>query len=285
MKAKAMTSPITTPKGGSVLDWPLELGLTREVLLRKLETRRKVRRLNRVAAGGAALLAIGLFIGFWAVPYVRDTGSFRTLVANRQVFALADGSDAELNADTRLRVDFRHGRRVVDLQSGEAFFSVARDPAHPFSVRTPAGTIRVTGTRFDVRLVGDRGAEVTLLEGAVSVEKPDGSVVGLAPGQQFESADGRVRALSAAELSTATSWQRGEFAFGGLTLAEAAERLGRYHGRRITVAPEIAGLRPDGVFPVDNLSAILSGISSALSVKVIPAADGSYSIIPDRAGK
>ena len=37
------------------------------------------------------------------------------------------------------------------LAAGEAFFQVAKDSARPFFVETAAGSVRVTGTQFNVR--------------------------------------------------------------------------------------------------------------------------------------
>ena len=51
----------------------------------------------------------------------------------------------------RLLVGAYRGARRVRLASGQAFFTVTKNPARPFIVETPAGAVRVTGTAFDVR--------------------------------------------------------------------------------------------------------------------------------------
>ncbi len=323
-----MKKPASTPAasvaaaapspGQTVLDWPREAGLADEFMARvEIRLQRKKRQRRRLLSGGAALVAFAAAL-LWAVPYARHTATVETVAARRQTLALADGSQAELNARTSLWTDFRYGRRIVRLDRGEAFFAVAKDPAHPFLVETPAGTIRVTGTQFNVRVTETGAAEVTLLEGSVSVltetQKPETgnlkpetgstdtqnsvlrsqvsgpdsglrsqvsgfSTVALVPGQQFNTAQAEVRTLSPADLDNALAWRTGRLALDGLTLAEAAARLAAYHGIQIEVAPEVAGLRPGGTYTVENLDNFLRAFENALTVKVLPRGDGSYLII------
>lgn len=265
----------------TLLDWPRESGQAAQ-FRERVETHLKTRRRRRRAMKrGVALSLLGVFALLWAVPYLRDTATEVTPAAQRQTLALADGSQADLNARTQMHTDFRYGRRVVRLEHGEAFFSVAKDPAHPFLVETPAGTIRVTGTQFNVRLKEGGATEVTLLEGAVvfSGGAPGTRQAELAPGQQLDSSRPNLRTLSTADLENVTAWRQGQLAFDGLTLAEAVARIDTYHGVKITVAPEIAGLEPGGTFALDDLPALLRALENALSVKVLRNDDGSYRVV------
>ena len=262
-----------------MLDWPSESGVLDE-LLQNIETRRKKHRRRRrsVASGAVSVVAL-LFIAFWVVPFARNTATVTTPVAHRQTLALADGSQVELNAQTNLYTDFRYGRRVVRLDHGEAFFAVAKDARHPFLVETPSGTVRVTGTHFNVRIANDHHAVVTLIEGSVLVQRGTPEPVKLEPGQQFDSARTGARALSPTELENVVAWRQGRLAFDGLTLLEAAARLSEFHGVDISVAPAIANLRPGGSFPLADLPAVLQALESALAVRVMTNADGSYRIV------
>ena len=286
-----------------MLDWPREAGLADEFLARvEIRLNRRKRRRRRLLSGGVALLAFAGAL-LWAVPYVRHTATVETVAARRQTLALADGSQAELNARTSLHTDFRYGRRLVRLDRGEAFFAVAKDPEHPFLVETPTGTIRVTGTQFNVRLAETGATEVTLLEGSITVgaglprdASPSNSElrtsnselrtpisearsIALSPGQQLNTAHAAARTLTPTEIENTLAWRTGRLALDGLTLAEAASRLAAYHGLRIEVAPDVAALRPGGTYPVDDLDAFLRAFESALTVKVLPRGDGSYRII------
>ncbi len=217
------------------------------------------------AAGLAAALAVS---AVWLVPYVRDTQKVATIAAQRSTLSLPDGSHTDLNARTALFTDFRHGRRFVRLERGEAFFSVAKDAAHPFLVETPGGTVRVTGTQFNVRLAADGRPEITLLEGAVEIQNSLARLT-LAPGQQLSST-GKLRSLSQPEIDRTVAWREGRIVLNGLTLAEAADRFSAFHGKSITVAPELAARQMGGSYALDNLPGFLDALSTEpLSLRVV----------------
>jgi transmembrane sensor len=99
---------------------------------------------------------------------------------------LADSSRVTMNHTSRLAVDRRlsAGDRSVTLE-GEAYFRI-RTTGESFIVSTSAGTIRVLGTEFNVRVREDR-LEVGVVHGRVRVigkgSGGDSSVV-LAEGQE-----------------------------------------------------------------------------------------------------
>lgn len=236
-------------------------------------------RLPRWMPAAAAVAAALALAALWFVPWWRNTAEVATVAAQRSTIALPDGSRTELNARTTLRTDFRHGRRVVRLEQGEAFFAVAKDPAHPFVVDTPAGTVRVTGTKFNVRLAADGRPEVTLLEGAVVMENALARLA-LSPGQQL-SASGQLVTLSPGEMERALAWREGRIVLNGLTLAEAAARFAEYHGRSVTVAPEIAGREIGGSLALDDLQGFFDVLSEdALGLRVMRRDTEHFVIVP-----
>lgn len=87
-----------------------------------------------------------------------------------RVVALADGSRLAVGAGSNVDVRLGKDRREVVLDRGQAFFEVAHDPARPFYVIAGRAEIRVTGTRFDVRRVGDN-VQVSVLDGRVEVRR------------------------------------------------------------------------------------------------------------------
>ena len=229
-----------------------------------------------VAAGVAAALAISTV---WLVPYVRDTQTVATIAAQRSTLSLPDGSRTDLNARTALFTDFRNGRRFVRLEKGEAFFSVAKDAAHPFFVETPGGTVRVTGTQFNVRLASDGRPEITLLEGAIEIQNALAHLT-LAPGQQL-SAAGELRSLSAPELDRTVAWREGRIVLNGLTLAEAAARFATFHDKTITLAPELAARQMGGSYALDDLQGFLDALSAdPLALRVVRHDADHFAIVP-----
>ncbi len=84
---------------------------------------------------------------------------------------LPDGSKIWLNADSRLRypMKFSKDKREVFLD-GEAFFEVAKDKSRQFLVKTSDITVKVFGTRFNVKSYPDENTvETTLVEGSISI--------------------------------------------------------------------------------------------------------------------
>lgn len=240
-----------------------------------MRARRAVRwRPAALAAAAAVALA-----ALWLVPWWKDTNAIATVAAQRSTLALPDGSRTELNARTALRTDFRHGRRTVRLERGEAFFDVAKDAAHPFLVETPAGTVRVTGTKFNVRLVADGRPEVTLVEGSVTLENGLARLA-LAPGQQF-AASGRLATLTPAELERALAWREGRIILNGLTLAQAAARFADYHGRSVTVAPEVASRELGGSLALDDLQGFFDVLADdSLGLRVLRRDAEHFLVVP-----
>jgi len=85
--------------------------------------------------------------------------------------ALADGSKISLAPKGRIRYPERFDgeRREVFLE-GEAFFDIAKDPAHPFLVYANGLVTKVLGTSFRIKAYGDsREVTVEVKTGKVSV--------------------------------------------------------------------------------------------------------------------
>ncbi len=120
-------------------------------------------------AGVALTAAAAVAVVLWRGQSQNQFQNLATSVAQRQELTLADGTHVELNAQTALVVELQAEERRVRLARGEAFFHVSKDAARPFFVETPAGSVRVTGTQFNVRTEADGQLEVTVLEGSVQV--------------------------------------------------------------------------------------------------------------------
>jgi transmembrane sensor len=276
-----MKTQLLSAASRTLLDQVRSTGLAEELLL-EVELRVAKRRKRRRAVKRAVVAVVAvLAFGCWLVPFITDTDAVTTAAAVRRTVTLADGSSADLNAQTAIRTDFRYGRRIVRLDRGEAFFSVAKDPAHPFWVKTPAGTIRVTGTMFNVRLVDERHAEITLLEGSVLAEEPTQAPVALTPGQQvvLDGAPPNIRLLSVADLENLTAWRQGNLVLDGLTIGEAAARFAAYHGVQIEVDSQVAGLRPGGTCGLNDLAQFLEALKATRRVNVLSNGAGTYRIV------
>lgn len=130
--------------------------------------------------GMVASLALLISLGYWfAGSGKADPRIVYVVSAGRQSmesFDLPDGSHVLLNAGGRLTYpeSFDGKRREVSL-SGQAFFEVHHDPAHPFIVKTKSMDIKALGTAFEVFCVDSLSyAEMILAEGLVEVSTRKG---------------------------------------------------------------------------------------------------------------
>ena len=249
---------------------------------------RRLRNWGRPAScvAAAAAVAVG------AILWFQRPVSIATAIAQRQSITLADGTRTDLNARTILTVDLRRHSRHVRLEQGEAVFNVAKDPARPFFVETASGTVRVTGTVFDVRAARSGSLEVTVLEGHVLVQPIDanGREVAAPPALlagdrlSFDPATGAVQVDRPPAVEDYLAWREGRVIFAGTPLREALERFADYHGRTITVAPEAANLALGGRYTLDDFDHFISSLEQALPVRVLQQGDGSLRVVATSRG-
>ena len=143
---------------------------------------------------------------------------------------LSDGTVVYLNSESELRypVKFVGEDRRVYL-SGEAYFDVTQDKAHPFIVDVKNSTVRVLGTSFDVRAYADENEVLTtLVQGSVRFAAGNKSVI-LKPGEQAVlDKSGRVENRKV-DTYLYTAWKDGVFAFKKQRLEEIMKVVARWY--------------------------------------------------------
>lgn len=250
-----------------------------------LRRRPKLLRVATLALAAAAVLSVGIWVALPS-PQVQNVA---TAVAQRRVETLADGTRVELNAHTSLRFENSTSERRVRLGGGEALFSVAKDHSRPFIVETLSGSIRVTGTVFNIR--NEPAAthlQVTVLEGSVYVrpsalgDSGSAKAFSLTPGEQLTAglSGVEVHALTRGAIDDVVAWREGAVVFKGVPLHEVAARFAHYHGRRIFVHPSVANESVGGRFGLDDFGALIAALEVALPVKVAYDVSGAVTIHP-----
>jgi len=119
----------------------------------------------------------------------------------------------------------------VDV-TGEAYFEVAKDVAHPFKVRLGKTQIDVLGTHFNVNAYSNEPAiATTLLEGSVRFSTGDGKSQLLKPGEQtrFDQATQALTWTDSVKVSSVVAWKNGIFDFNNMGLREAMQQLERWY--------------------------------------------------------
>lgn len=246
------------------------------------QTERSLPWLSRPLWAGVALTAIAAAaaVVLWPARPQNQFQNLATPVAHRETVKLVDGTQIELNARTALVVEITADSRRVRLADGEAFFSVAKDPARPFFVETPAGSVRVTGTQFNVRTESPSSLEVTVQEGTVRVRPTGAHARELTAGDRLvrQADQVAVTKLAEGELRDVFAWRHGMIVFVDTPLSEALARFGRYHGRNLVASDAAAGRTVGGAHRLDDLNGFLSSLEDALALQVTRRLDGSVQV-------
>ncbi len=148
---------------------------------------------------------------------------------------LPDSSEIWINAGTHIRYpkNFSQTERVIHLD-GEAYFSVKKDEAKPFIVQTQELSVKVLGTRFNVKAyTGDEKVTTTLTNGEVKVSTPNDSRV-LQPNDQL-TYDRNTSAIEVIQVPAEETdgWLSGQLLFHNSSLAEIIQTLERRFGMSI----------------------------------------------------
>ncbi len=143
---------------------------------------------------------------------------------------LPDGTQVWLNAESSLRfpVAFSGNERRVYM-TGEAFFDVTHRSGQPFLVESAGTTIRVLGTKFNVRAYQDLPLTTTLLSGKVQLQDRQQEVT-LIPGQEAVLlSDGSGFQVKPANLEVTMAWLNGVFVFDNKPLEYIMQEVGRWY--------------------------------------------------------
>lgn len=157
-------------------------------------------------------------------------GEISVAYGEKRHLLLPDSSEVWLNAGTVLKYSerFADARRQVYLD-GEACFSVRKNAEKPFIVQTSRLTVKVLGTRFNVKAYSaDERITTTLSSGKVEVSTPSHSPRILKPNEQL-TYDKRTSHIGIARVPAADAegWMTGKLIFTDASLAEIQQTLER----------------------------------------------------------
>jgi transmembrane sensor len=250
----------------------------------------------------AASLVLALGIGAY-VAFSPASDRYSTPIGGMALVPLRDGSNITLNTASKVRVALSANERRIDLQQGEAFFEVAKDPKRPFVVRVGNKRVIAVGTKFSVRRDGD-DVRIVVTEGTVRLESANSalSATQRMPGPSSPSGSGpgagvrlpqgssglsmpESTRLTAGTIARATgedvlvekasipqaeevlSWRQGYLSFHETALADAVAEFNRYNSRSITIGdPKVATIRISGTFRPTNYLAFVHLLRDGLSI-------------------
>lgn len=177
-------------------------------------------------------------------PFPSAFNILSTPRAGQFALTLPDGSKVWLNNASALRypVAFTGSTREVEL-SGEAYFDVAKDPAHPFQVKIrrngfhykgpdagPESTIEVLGTAFNIMAYPDENTQqATLVEGSIRYSAGGKSTLLRPDEQSVLDAHGDLTTKKHVDVAEVTAWKDGFFHFDHASLETTMRQLARWY--------------------------------------------------------
>jgi len=243
---------------------------------RLTHSKRRLHRWAPVVAAVAAVFTLAAVFLYWVREAHRATNleqSVATVPGEQRQFFLPDGSRIRMGGDTGLAIKFTAHARTIELDHGEAFFQVQRDPRRPFAVDAAGGTTTAIGTAFEVRRHADH-VQVWVREGAVVVAPvkllPVGSIIPagdavkpptmrVAGGEQMSyDSRGEASTPTRADPRIAAAWSEGHLVpliYRGRALQEVIDEVQPYTRRRIMVDPQAADLQYTGIVDQENVEA------------------------------
>jgi ferric-dicitrate binding protein FerR (iron transport regulator) len=171
---------------------------------------------------------------------------------------LPDGTHAWLNAASSLRfpTQFRGSERRVEL-TGEGYFDVTHDPAHPFIVSFSNTEVKVLGTEFNIMAYDDEAAtQTTLVRGSVRLSKGHQQAL-LQPGKMAVVKDEHLK-VQEADIEQVTAWKNGMLSLENADLATVLRQVSRWYNVNIHYQGSIPEKRFFGLISRNvNLSTII----------------------------
>lgn len=224
----------------------------------------------------AAMLTLAVLAGVsvWRLTRSQESATQPALLTAvtttaTQRLTLPDGSQVLLNRNSRLTYPaaFADSSREVAL-TGEAFFEVAHDPAHPFRIKAGPTVVRVLGTSFDVRAVGD-SVRVAVRTGRVQLSAPRQAVV-LTPNQQatYLAPADSIRRPVPIDVNR-LAYQTGRLSFNSTSLAEVVQTLREVYNADIRLGnAELGRCRLTAEFGNESLDAVLGVVAETLTLTI-----------------
>ena len=253
-----------------------------------------------IAGGLAAAATLAVAVIPLSALRPAPTQTYLTAKGEHRTVRLADGSVLDINAGSALSVTLARHERQVTLVQGEAVFDVAPDKARPFLIAVGDRTVRVVGTRFDVRR-RDGQLSVTVERGLVEVRPTEGpsiagpsvagpsvagpSVAGAAigprayrlhPGQRLDHAEGAPDVqVSAADPAQVFAWRTGRLIYRDQPLGDVIADLNQQFPRPIMLEdPALASTRVSGVLVLDDQAAVIRRLALLAPIKALPSERG-----------
>jgi transmembrane sensor len=198
--------------------------------LRQSKSNNTVRMFTRLAI--AASIAGILFFAGWMLLHKKEpTMQLADAGTANKTLTLPDGSQVVLRKGATLSYPetFSGNQREVSL-TGEAFFDVQHDAAHPFRIQTTRATLEVLGTSFTVNTTNQQD-ELVVSTGKVlfSNKATNGEKHIILP-NQYSKLDNKGFEIKPVNDPNFLSWKTGKLQFDNTPIDLVAATLSNHYG-------------------------------------------------------
>ncbi|HEX6428185.1 MAG TPA: FecR domain-containing protein [Niastella sp.] len=198
--------------------------------------RRRKKQLFFIGLSAAAAILVAIFIKIPGSSSPEMAAAWQELASadSSKKIMLEDGSVVWLAPYSSLKVygDFLKQRSTV-LSKGTAFFSVAKDAQHPFTIDINRQRITVIGTAFTIRKLDTVDLQLTVKEGKVALNNAGGNQL-LTAGQQVRTAQAITGQIQTIDPGAADWWLQQQMRLQNITLEELLNRIETYYQVKLT---------------------------------------------------
>lgn len=197
---------------------------------------------SAVAAGILILVSLGVVLfNYFYNPLINIT----VAKGQKKELTLPDGTRIWLNSDTQIAYQKKFNSKTREIfLSGEAYFSVVKDPERPFIVKTTDLDIKVLGTVFNVKSYpDDKTSETTLVSGSLVIEKQkketnDQPII-LKPEQKatYSAVQHEIK-VEKVNPDKNINWKQGNLVFDNEKINTVLKKLERWYGIRVELQLE-----------------------------------------------
>jgi ferric-dicitrate binding protein FerR (iron transport regulator) len=183
---------------------------------------------------------------------------------------LPDGTKILLSKNSEITYlkSFEGNTREIIL-TGEGFFNVYHDSAHPFIIHTQGTDVRVLGTLFHVRAYNAQ-VQVLVKTGSVQFSKNQNQVI-LTKGQKGEILANVESIIKSeiAEIETVEKEKFSSFVFNKMSLGEVSKALSERFGKKIKFSQDkIKNCKLTATFENEKLENIIAVIAETFNLKI-----------------
>lgn len=216
--------------------------------------------------GALAFAGVGLG-GFWltrsGMPLDALVADLSTALGERRRFALADGSNLLLNAESR--VDIAQ-KRHLQLLRGALALEVNPHTQQPFMVESAFGQVQTLGGRFSLAH-SEQASTLWVQHAQVQLQNRSGRQLLLKAGEGAQFDHQGCQRLEPQRQHEFT-WQDGWLELHDRPLEVLIAALRPYHSGHLRLSATAANLRISGLFSLDNSEQVLASLAEILPLRI-----------------